>query len=140
MNVVTERAFQNYQAALDRGQTMVKINLDEKFSLFHEHWRPKIIAALNGQEVKIIKVKGEFVWHHHDNEDEFFMTWKGSFSVEFRDRVVELRPGECVVVPRGVEHRTFANDEAWILCFEPAGVVNTGNVRNQQTAAVLEKI
>ena len=109
---------------------MNKISLDEKFSLFCEHWRPKVIAALNGQEVKIVKVKGEFPWHHHDNEDEFFMVWKGNFRVEFRDRVVALGPGECVVVPRGTEHRTCADDEAHILCFEPADTLNTGNVRD----------
>ncbi len=112
---------------------MDKINLDEKFGLFEEHWRPKIIAALNGQEVKVIKVKGEFVWHHHDNEDEFFLVWRGRFRVEFHDRIVELGPGECVVVPRGMEHRTCADEEALVLCFEPAGVLNTGNVRSEQT-------
>jgi mannose-6-phosphate isomerase-like protein (cupin superfamily) len=105
---------------------MQKINLDEKFALFDEHWRPKTIAALNGQEVKIVKVKGEFPWHHHANEDEFFMVWKG----EFRDRVVTPKPGECVVVPRGIEHRTCADQEAWILCFEPAETLNTGNVHD----------
>ena len=109
---------------------MNKISLDEKFSLFREHWRPKVIAALNGQEVKIVKVKGAFPWHHHDNEDEFFLVWKGNFRVEFRDRVVALGPGECVVVPRGTEHRTCADDEACILCFEPADTLNTGNVRD----------
>jgi mannose-6-phosphate isomerase-like protein (cupin superfamily) len=117
-----------------------KINLDEKFKLFSEYWRPKIVATANGQDVKLIKVKGEFVWHHHENEDEFFMAWKGRFRIEFRDHVVELGPGECLAVPRGVEHRTCADDEAWVLCFEPAGVVNTGNVRNQQTATVLDRI
>jgi len=119
---------------------MNKINLDEKFALFDEYWRPKIIATVNGQDVKIIKVKGEFVWHHHDSEDEFFVTWSGRFRVEFRDRVVELGPGECVVVPRGVEHRTCADEETLVLCFEPAGVLNTGNVRSDQTATVLERI
>jgi mannose-6-phosphate isomerase-like protein (cupin superfamily) len=119
---------------------MNKINLDEKFGLFNEQWRPKIVATVNGQDVKIIKVKGEFVWHRHDDEDEFFMTWKGRFRVEFRDRVVELGPGECTVVPKGIEHRTCAEEEAWVLCFEPAGVLNTGNVRNEQTAALGEKI
>jgi len=119
---------------------MDKINLDEKFGLFDEHWRPKIIAAVNGHEVKIIKVKGKFVWHHHVDEDEFFMVWKGRFRVEFRDRIVELGPGECVVVPRGVEHRTCADEEALVPCFEPAGVLNTGNVRSEQTSTVLEKI
>ncbi len=109
---------------------MKKISLDEKFALFDEHWRPKTIAALNGQEVKIVKVKGEFPWHHHANEDEFFMVWKGTFRVEFRDRVVTLKPGECVVVPRGTEHRTCANEETCILCFEPAETLNTGNVRD----------
>jgi mannose-6-phosphate isomerase-like protein (cupin superfamily) len=88
----------------------------------------EVIASVNGQEVKIVKVKGEFPWHHHETEDEFFMVWKGKFHVEFKDRVVTLGPGECVVVPRGVEHRTCAEDEAQILCFEPIGTVNTGNV------------
>jgi len=109
---------------------MNKINLDAKFALFDDHWRPKTIAALNGQEIKLVKVKGDFPWHHHDSEDEFFMVWKGSFRVEFRDRVVTLEPGECVVVPRGVEHRTCADEEAHILCFEPAETLNTGNVRD----------
>jgi mannose-6-phosphate isomerase-like protein (cupin superfamily) len=105
-----------------------KINLDEKFALFADQWRPKVIAAVNAQEIKVIKVQGEFPWHHHESEDEFFLVWKGRFRVEFRDRIVELTPGECVVVPRGVEHRTCADEEAEILCFEPAGVRNTGNV------------
>jgi len=105
-----------------------KVNLAEKFGLFAEHWRPKVIASLNGQEVKLIKALGEFPWHHHDNEDEFFMVWKGNFRVEFRDQVVIMGPGECVVVPRGVEHRTCADEEAEVLCFEPQGVLNTGNV------------
>jgi mannose-6-phosphate isomerase-like protein (cupin superfamily) len=109
---------------------MKKISLDDKFALFEEHWRPKTIAALNGQEVKIVKVKGEFPWHHHAGEDEFFMVWKGEFRVEFRDRVVTLGAGECVVVPRGIEHRTCADEEACILCFEPADTLNTGNVRD----------
>src|SRR3984957_8030098 len=109
---------------------MKKIPLDEKFALFDEHWRPKTIAALNGQEVTLVKVKGEFPWHHRANEDEFFMVWKGLFRVEFRDRVVKLKPGECVVVPRSIEHRTCADQEAWILCFEPAETLNTGNVRD----------
>lgn len=107
---------------------MDKIKLDAKFALFNEHWRPKTIAALNGQEIKLVKVKGEFPWHYHDNEDEFFMVWRGTFRVEFRDHVVTLEPGECVVVPRGVEHRTCSDEEAHILCFEPAETRNTGNV------------
>jgi mannose-6-phosphate isomerase-like protein (cupin superfamily) len=114
---------------------MNKISLEEKFSLFSDRWRPKTIAELNGQEVKIVKVQGEFPWHHHDNEDEFFMVWKGLFRVEFRDRVVNLGPGECLVVPRGIEHRTCADEEAQILCFEPAGTLNTGNLRDQTYTA-----
>jgi len=105
-----------------------KINLTQKFALFTEHWRPKIVTALNGQEIKLIKVKGEFPWHVHAAEDEFFLVWRGRFRVEFRDRVVELAAGECITVPRGTLHRTAADEEAEILCFEPAGVLNTGNV------------
>ena len=108
-----------------------KINLVEKFGAFEEHWRPKVIANLNGQEVKVIKVQGEFPWHFHENEDEFFLVWKGRFRVEFRDRIVTLEPGEGLVVPRGVEHRTCADEEAEVLCFEPAGVLNTGNVEDE---------
>jgi mannose-6-phosphate isomerase-like protein (cupin superfamily) len=114
---------------------LTKINLNEKFALFSEHWRPKVIAALNGQEVKIIKVKGEFPWHHHDQEDELFLVWKGNFRIEFRDHLVTLGPGECLVVPRGVEHRTCADEEAEILCFEPKGVLNTGNLIDEKFTA-----
>lgn len=105
-----------------------KINLDRKFALFSEHWRPKVVAALNGQEIKLVKVQGTFPWHRHDAEDEFFLVWKGRFRVEFRDRTVELGPGEGVMVPRGVEHRTAADAEAEILVFEPAATRNTGNL------------
>lgn len=105
-----------------------KINLTEKFSLFSERWRPKTVASLNGQEVKIVKVQGAFPWHHHDAEDEFFLVWKGRFRVEFRDRVVELGPGEGLVVPRGIEHRTAADEEAEVILFEPVATRNTGNV------------
>ena len=112
-----------------------KIGLAEKFAQFSEHWRPKIIAAANGQEVKLVKVQGEFPWHHHDAADEFFMVWKGRFRVEFRDHVVDLEPGECVVVPRGVEHRTCADAEAEIILIEPAGTRNTGNVEDAEFTA-----
>jgi mannose-6-phosphate isomerase-like protein (cupin superfamily) len=114
---------------------MRKINLDEKFALFGEYWRPKTIAAVNGQEVKLVKVQGEFPWHYHEHEDEFFMVWRGRFRVEFRDHVVALLAGECVVVPRGVEHRTCADQEALILCFEPTGTINTGNVKGSPYTA-----
>jgi mannose-6-phosphate isomerase-like protein (cupin superfamily) len=107
-----------------------KLSIDAKFALFDDHWRPRAIAALNGQEIKLVKAQGEFPWHRHENEDEFFMVWKGRFRVEFRDHVIEMGRGECVVVPRGVEHRTCADEEAEVLCFEPAGVVNTGDTRD----------
>ena len=109
---------------------MNAIKLDEKFNLFTEHWRPKVIASLNGQELKIVKVKGEFPWHFHEKEDEFFLVWEGVFRVEFRDHIVELRKGEGVLVPHGVEHRTCADEEALVLLFEPAEVLNTGNVQD----------
>jgi len=115
-----------------------KINLAEKFTLFSEQWRPKTIAAANGQEIKIVKVRGEFPWHHHADADEFFMVWKGRFRVEFRDRIVEMGPGECVVVPRGVEHRTGADDKAEVILIEPAGTLNTGNVEDAEFTASVE--
>ena len=114
---------------------MERINLTGKFALFSEHWRPKVIARLNGQEVKLIKVQGVFPWHHHDTADEMFLVWRGVFRVEFRDRLVTLSPGEMIVVPAGVEHRTAADEEAEILCFEPAGVRNTGNIEDEQFTA-----
>ena len=114
---------------------MEPINLTDKFALFSEHWRPKLIARLNGQEVKLIKVRGLFPWHHHETEDEMFFVWRGGFRVEFCDRVVTLSSGEMIVVPAGVEHRTAADEEAEILCFEPAGVRNTGNVEDERFTA-----
>jgi mannose-6-phosphate isomerase-like protein (cupin superfamily) len=111
-----------------------KFSLDEKFSLFSEQWRPKVVAALNGQEVKIVKVQGTFPWHH-DLEDEFFLVWKGRFRIEFRDHVIELGPGEGLVVPHGVEHRTAADEEAEVLLFEPAATRNTGNVTDETFTA-----
>ena len=114
---------------------MEKIDLAVKFAVFSEHWRPKLIAALNGQEVKLVKVQGVFPWHHHDDCEEMFLVWRGRFRVEFRDRVVDLGPGEMIVVPRGVEHRTAAAEEAEIILFEPAGVVNTGNVQSDEYTA-----
>jgi mannose-6-phosphate isomerase-like protein (cupin superfamily) len=107
-----------------------KFNLDAKFALFSDHWRPKVIASLNGQELKLVKVTGTFPWHYHAAEDELFITWKGTFRVEFRDRLVELHAGEGLVVPRGVEHRTSADEEAEVLCFEPANTRNTGDLAN----------
>lgn len=114
---------------------MEKVSLPDKFAKFSEQWRPKVVAALNGQEVKLVKVEGTFPWHHHDDEDEMFLVWRGRFRVEFRDRVVDMGPGEFVVVPRGVEHRTAADAEAEVLIFEPAEVRNTGNVIDETYTA-----
>ena len=119
---------------------MQKINLTDKFSLITEHWRPKVVAELNGQEVKAAQFQGAFLWHHHDHEDELFLGVRGRFRVEFRDRVVEIGPGDLVVVPRGVEHRTVADEEAEVLIFEPAETRNTGNVQNERTVAHLDRI
>ena len=105
-----------------------KISLAASFAGIHEHWRPKVVAELNGQEVKLVKVQGEFVWHHHDTEDELFLVHRGRLRIEFRDRVVELGPGDCLMVPHGVEHRPVAEEEVELMLFEPAGVRNTGNV------------
>ncbi len=115
--------------------TVNKVNLAEKLSLIHEHWRPKIVGELNGQEVKLVKFKGEFVWHHHDIEDELFLCIKGSMSIEFRDRRVDLRPGEFVIVPHTVQHRTIAEEEAEVLIFEPAATKNTGNITDDTFTA-----
>ena len=107
---------------------MNKISLNEKFSRIQEHWRPKVVAELNGQEMKLVKFKGVFPWHHHENADELFLVWRGEITIEFRDGHVRLQPGEFCVVPHGVEHRTMADAEAEVLVFEPAQTRNTGNV------------
>lgn len=114
---------------------MDKINLDEKLALVTEHWRPKVIGELNQQEVKLVKFAGAFVWHHHDDADELFLGLRGRFRVEFRDRAIEVGPGEIVIVPRGVEHRTVADQEASVLIFEPAATRNTGNVEHTELTA-----
>jgi mannose-6-phosphate isomerase-like protein (cupin superfamily) len=107
---------------------MDRASLNEKFASFSDHWRPKVVAKLNGQEVKLVKFAGTFPWHHHENADELFLVWRGEMTIEFRDRRVDLKPGEFCVVPRGVEHRTMAEAEAEVLIFEPAETRNTGNV------------
>jgi mannose-6-phosphate isomerase-like protein (cupin superfamily) len=106
---------------------MDKVNLAQGFAQITEHWRPRVAAELNGQEVKLVKFQGPFVWHQHDGEDELFLVVRGRFRMEFRDRTVELEPGELIVVPRGVEHRPVADSEVEVLLFEPRGVLNTGN-------------
>ena len=112
-----------------------RVNLREKLSLFDAHWDPKIVGELNGQHVKLVKFQGEFVWHHHEHEDELFLVVKGRFTMEFRDRQVPLEEGEFLIVPRGVEHRPVATDEVQVLLFEPATTLNTGNVVSERTVA-----
>lgn len=114
---------------------MDKISLPQKFSLFSRHWSPKIIAELNGQHVKLVKFRGPFVWHSHEHEDELFYVVRGSFSMEFRDHTVELRTGDLIVVPRGVEHRPVADEEVEVMLFEPASTVNTGTAGGDKTVA-----
>ena len=119
---------------------MEKINLLQKFSLFNEHWSPRIVGELNNQQVKLVKFQGEFVWHKHDEEDELFFVAKGNFMMELRDKTIELNEGEFFIVPRGVEHRPVAEKEVWVMLFEPASTLNTVNVIDQKTKLELEKI
>jgi len=119
---------------------MEKVNLRDKLDLFKEQWSPKIVGELNDQQVKLVKFRGPFVWHHHDHEDELFLVVKGRFRMEFRDRDLWLEEGEFLVVPRGVQHRPVADEEAHVLLFEPASTLNTGNVRNERTREQLETI
>ena len=112
---------------------MDKVNLAQSLASFSEPWQPRIVGELNGQHVKVVKLKGEFVWHHHEAEDEMFLVVKGNLTIRFRDRDVHLSEGEFVVVPRGVEHCPVAEEEAQVVLFEPAGTVNTGNVTNERT-------
>ncbi len=119
---------------------MEKINLAEKLARFSEAWSPKLVGELNGQHVRLAKLRGEFVWHHHEREDELFLVLHGRLAMHFRDRVVELGPGELLIVPRGIEHKPVAAEEAHVLLFEPASTLNTGNLRNERTVEVLERI
>ena len=119
---------------------MEKVNLAKKLSLFSQQWEPKIVGELNGQFVKLVKFKGPFVWHHHDNEDELFYVVKGSFDMEFRDQTVTINEGEFIIVPKGVEHRPNAKEEAEVMLFEPATTLNTGNIENEITQKYLERI
>src|ERR1700681_2301840 len=119
---------------------MDKVSLSEKLAQFTAHWKPKIVGELNGQQVKLVKFQGEFVWHHHDHEDELFLVVKGRFRMEFPDRQVWLEEGEFLIVPRGIEHRPVAEEEAHVLLYEPASTLNTGNVQSERTVAVLDRI
>ena len=115
-------------------------NLEEAFAAFSGYWSPRIVGELNGQHVKLAKLKGEFIWHHHEHEDELFYVVKGTLRIKFRDREVELSPGEMLIVPRGVEHLPIADEECWVMLFEPASTLNTGNVRDERTAEKLERL
>lgn len=119
---------------------MEKVNIREKLAQFNDHWNPRIVGELNGQHVKAVKLKGEFIWHHHDHEDELFLVTKGTLKMEFRDKTVEVNEGEFIIVHRKVEHRPVAPEEVHILLFEPASTLNTGNMENERTRKTLEKI
>jgi mannose-6-phosphate isomerase-like protein (cupin superfamily) len=119
---------------------MDKVNLAEKFSLFADHWSPKIVGELNDSYVKVVKLKGEFVWHHHEKEDELFLVVKGKLLIRLRDRKLWLQEGEFVIIPKGVEHLPVAEEEAHVLLLEPKTTLNTGNVRSERTLANLQRI
>lgn len=112
-----------------------KVNIHQKFSSFSDHWKPRIVGELNGQLVKLAKLKDDFVWHSHENEDELFMIWKGTLIMEFRDRTEVLREGEMIIVPKGVEHfpRTENGEEVWVMLFEPTATLHTGSVVHERT-------
>src|ERR1700730_7728748 len=120
-------------------RNMDKVNVAEKFGKISEYWKPYIVAELNGQQVKLDKVLGEFVFHHHENEDEMFLVVKGRFRMEFRDRHEWIEEGEFIVVPRGVEHRPVGEEECWVMLFEPATTLNHGNLENERTLHELER-
>jgi len=119
---------------------MTKVNVDEKFSLFDDYWNPRIVGELNGQLVKLVKFKGEFVWHKHDFEDEMFYVVKGKFIMELRDRKIESQEGEFLVVPKGTEHRPVAIEEVAVMLFEPATTLNTGDANSNLARHELERI
>jgi len=119
---------------------MEKVNLTEKFDLFNEYWSPKIVGELNEQHVKLAKLKGEFVWHYHEAEDELFLVVKGKLVIKLRDKDMVLEEGEFFIVPRGVEHKPVADKETHVLVFEPKSTLNTGNVQNERTVVNLETI
>ena len=119
---------------------MEKVNIHQKLSLFSDYGNQRIVGELNGQQVKLVKQKGEFIWHKHDNEDELFYVVKGSLKMEFRDKTIVINENEFLIVPRGVEHRPVADKEVSIMLFEPATTLNTGNIKNERTRYVLDKI
>ena len=119
---------------------MSVININQKFNLFSEHWTPKKIGELNGQQILLAKIKGEFIWHAHEHEDELFMIIKGSLILEFRDKTIELNEGEIYIIPKGVEHKPIAKEEVHVLLFEPLDIKHTGNVMADVTVETFENI
>ena len=117
-----------------------KINIAEKFGLIHEQWSPKLIGQVNDTDIKLVRLQGEFIWHHHDNEDELFLVIAGRLLMQFRDGEEWLGPGECIIVPRGVEHRPVAPEEVQLMLIEPRGTLNTGNVVNERTVQEVPSI
>ncbi len=116
------------------------INIEQKFKLFDEQWSPKIIGQLNGQDVKLAKLQGEFVWHDHKNDDELFYVIKGTLQIEFREKMVTLNAGEMLVIPKGIEHKPIAEKEVWILLFEPSNIKHTGDIEHELTKKTFDKI
>jgi mannose-6-phosphate isomerase-like protein (cupin superfamily) len=119
---------------------MEKVNVQEKLSLFTDYFNPKIVGELNGQHIKLVKFKGEFVWHHHDNEDELFYVVKGSFDMHLRDKIITINAGEFLIVAKGVQHKPVAKEEVEIMLFEPATTLNTGNIINEKTVTTLDHL
>ena len=123
-----------------REQAMETVNLKDKFGKFRDYWKPRVIGEVNDCQVKAVKLKGEFIWHHHDNEDELFLVVKGTLRMKFRDHEAVVREGEFVIVPRGVEHLPVADEEVHIVLIEPRTTLNTGNIQNERTVSQLERI
>ncbi len=119
---------------------MDKVNIQEKLDLFHDYWKPKVVGELNGQHVRLVKFKGEFVWHQHESADELFMVVRGSFDLQYRDRVVRVEEGEFIIVPRGTEHCPRADEEVHVLMFEPVDTLNTGDAESDRTVRTPEKL
>jgi mannose-6-phosphate isomerase-like protein (cupin superfamily) len=123
-----------------RSLPMDKVNIAEKLAQFDEQWSPKVVGQVNDVDVKLTKLEGEFVWHHHEREDELFLVVSGSLVIKFRDRDVRIEEGEFLIVPRGVEHKPVAEEEVHVLLVEPATTLNTGNVRSERTLEELERL
>jgi mannose-6-phosphate isomerase-like protein (cupin superfamily) len=117
-----------------------KVNIEEKLERISDYWNPRIVGELNGQQVKLTKLDGEFIWHKHDNEDEMFLIISGDFVMELRDRSIDVKPGEFIIIPKSVEHKPVANGEVHLMLFEPASTLNTGNIKNEFTKEKLEHI